>query len=132
MREAGFKVKRTVLPGSTFWNDWTKYPFSTTNWNMRPLGVQILALAYRSGEAWNETAFANPEFDAKLDAALAIADADKRKELMEEIEKILQDSGIIIQPTGARSSVTRARREGPRHAPDLRAPLGKVWLDKEA
>ena len=26
LREAGFKVKRTVLPGSTFWNDWTKYP----------------------------------------------------------------------------------------------------------
>jgi peptide/nickel transport system substrate-binding protein len=53
-REAGFKVKRTVIPGSSFWNDWTKYPWSTTEWNMRPLGVQILALAYRSGEAWNE------------------------------------------------------------------------------
>ena len=26
LREAGIKVKRTVLPGSTFWNDWTKYP----------------------------------------------------------------------------------------------------------
>ena len=29
LREAGIKVKRTVLPGSTFWNDWTKYPYST-------------------------------------------------------------------------------------------------------
>ena len=26
LRDAGIKVKRTVLPGSTFWNDWTKYP----------------------------------------------------------------------------------------------------------
>src|SRR5690606_19884458 len=25
LREAGIKVKRTVLPGSSFWNDWTKY-----------------------------------------------------------------------------------------------------------
>ena len=66
LREAGFKVKRTVLPGSTFWNDWTKYPYSMTDWNMRPLGVQVLALAYRSGEAWNESAYSNPEFDAKL------------------------------------------------------------------
>ena len=48
IREAGIKVKRTVLPGSTFWNDWTKYPFSMTNWNMRPLGVQVLALGYRT------------------------------------------------------------------------------------
>ena len=35
LRDAGFKVKRTVLPGSTFWNDWTKYAFSSTNWNHR-------------------------------------------------------------------------------------------------
>lgn len=97
LREAGFKVKRTVLPGSTFWNDWTKYPYSSTNWNHRPLGVQILALAYRTGEAWNETGYSNPEFDEKLNAALAIADADKRRVLMEDIEKTLQDSGIIIQ-----------------------------------
>jgi peptide/nickel transport system substrate-binding protein len=96
-REAGFKIKRTVIPGSSFWNDWTKYPWSTTEWNMRPLGVQVLALAYRSGEAWNECAYSNPDFDAKLNAALAIADAEKRKELMKDIEKILQDSGVIIQ-----------------------------------
>ena len=51
LRDAGIKVKRTILPGSTFWNDWTKYPFSSTNWNHRPLGIQIWALAYRSGEA---------------------------------------------------------------------------------
>ena len=62
-RQAGFKVKRTVIPGSTFWNDWTKYPWSTTEWNMRPLGVQVLALAYRSGEAWTESAYSNPQGD---------------------------------------------------------------------
>ena len=71
MREAGIKVKRTVLPGSTFWNDWTKYPYSMTNWNMRPLGVQVLALGYRTGEAWNEAAYSNPEFDKKLGEALS-------------------------------------------------------------
>ncbi len=98
MRDSGFKVKRTIIPSSSFWNDWTKYPFSITNWNHRPLGVQILALAYRSGEAWNETAFNNPDFDAKLAKALEVADAEMRKELMKEIELILQESGIIIQP----------------------------------
>jgi peptide/nickel transport system substrate-binding protein len=98
LRDAGIKVKRTVIPGSSFWNDWTKYPFSTTNWNMRPLGVQVLALAYRTGEAWNEAGYSNPEFDKKLNEALAVADADKRRVLMEDIERILQESGIIIQP----------------------------------
>jgi peptide/nickel transport system substrate-binding protein len=98
IRDAGIKIKRTVLPGSTFWNDWTKYPFSATEWNMRPLGVQVLALAYRSGEAWNEAGMANPEFDAALAEALAIADAEKRKAVMEKIEKIMQDTGVMVQP----------------------------------
>ena len=49
IREAGLKVKRTVLPAATFWNDWNKYPFSCTEWLGRPLGVQVLALAYKSG-----------------------------------------------------------------------------------
>ncbi len=98
LREAGFKVKRTILPGSTFWNDWTKYPYSITNWNMRPLGVQVLALAYRSGEAWNESALENADLDAALAEALKIADADKRRVVMKKIQAILQDSGVIIQP----------------------------------
>ena len=98
LRDAGIKVKRTVLPGSTFWNDWTKYPYSMTIWYMRPLGVQVLALGYRTGEAWNETAYSNPDFDAKLKEALSQIDVAKRKEVMKDVETILQDSGVIIQP----------------------------------
>ncbi|MGA9253797.1 MAG: ABC transporter substrate-binding protein [Roseobacter sp.] len=98
LRDAGLNVKRTVLPGSTFWNDWAKYPLSSTDWAQRPLGVQVLALAYRSGEPWNESAFANEEFDALLSSALAIADADQRREVMAKIQKIMQDEGVIVQP----------------------------------
>lgn len=98
LRDAGINVKRTVLPGSTFWNDWAKYPLSSTDWAQRPLGVQVLALAYRSGEPWNESAFANEEFDALLSSALAIADADQRRQVMAKIQKIMQDEGVIVQP----------------------------------
>ncbi|WP_421687386.1 ABC transporter substrate-binding protein [Tritonibacter scottomollicae] len=98
LRDAGIKVKRTVLPGSTFWNDWIGYPFSTTDWAHRPLGVQVLALAYRSGEPWNESGFSNAEFDALLTEALAIADAEQRREVMEKLQEIMQDEGVIIQP----------------------------------
>ena len=98
LRDAGIKVKRTILPGSTFWNDWVKYPFSSTNWNARPLGVQIWALAYRSGEAWNEFGYASPEFDALLSEALATADVEARREIMAKGEKMLQDDGVTIQP----------------------------------
>lgn len=98
IRDAGIPMQRTVLPGATFWNDWAKYPLSTTDWAQRPLGVQVLALAYRSGEPWNESAFANAEFDALLADALAIADADQRREVMAKLQQIMQDEGVIIQP----------------------------------
>ena len=98
LRDAGINIKRSILPGSTFWNDWLKYPFSATEWNMRPLGVQILALAYKSGVAWNETAFANAEFDAELTKALAIADASERRKVMERLQLIMQEQGVLIQP----------------------------------
>lgn len=98
LNDAGIQATHTVLPGSTFWNDWAKYPFSSTNWNHRPLGTQVLALAYKSGEAWNEAAFANAEFDALLAEANSIADADKRREVMAKLQAIMIDEGVIIQP----------------------------------
>lgn len=98
LRNAGFKVKRTILPGSTFWNDWVSYPFSSTNWNHRPLGVQIHALAYRTGEAWNEFGWSNAEFDALLTEALSIADAGSRSVVMAKMEALIQDEGVTIQP----------------------------------
>ncbi len=98
MRKAGFKVKRTVLPGSTFWNDWAKYPFSSTNWNHRPLGVQVLSLAYRGGEAWNEAGYASKEFDETLAVALSQADVEKRRETMKKLEMLMQQDGVTIQP----------------------------------
>ncbi len=98
MRDAGANIKRTVMPGSTFWNDWQKYPFSSTTWNHRPLAVQNMSLAYTSTGSWNETGMANKEFDDAMVKALALADADKRSEVAAVLEKILQDEGYIIQP----------------------------------
>ncbi|MFK7869133.1 MAG: ABC transporter substrate-binding protein [Roseobacter sp.] len=98
LRDAGIPVKRTILPGSTFWNDWVKYPFSSTNWNHRPLGVQIWALAYRSGEAWNEFGWANEEFDALLTEALATADVEARRAIVQKAAAMIQEEGVTIQP----------------------------------
>ncbi len=97
LRDAGVNVKRTVMPGSTFWNDWQKYPFSSTSWNHRPLAVQNMSLAYTSTGSWNECGMANKDFDAAMASALALADAEKRKEFSAKLEQILQDEGYIIQ-----------------------------------
>jgi peptide/nickel transport system substrate-binding protein len=98
IRSAGINITRTILPGATFWNDWLTYPFSSTEWAQRPLGVQVLDLAYRSGVAWNESAFSNAEFDRLLDQASGISDADARRDVMERLQQIMQDEGVAIIP----------------------------------
>ncbi len=97
---------------------------------MRPLGVQVLALAYRTGESWNETSFANAEFDAKLNEALSIADVEKRRAAMQDVERILQDSAVIIQPYWRKLFVHFVAAVKNRHAHPLdQIQLDKVWLE---
>lgn len=129
IRDAGINIKRTILPGATFWNDWTKYPFSATEWNMRPLGVQILNLAYRTGVPWNEAAFSNEEFDTLLDQANGIADADARREVMHRLEEIMQEEGVLIQPYW-RSIFRNARPNvhGAEMHPTFVVDYVKYWL----
>jgi len=98
LRNAGIPIRRQVYPASTFWNNWADYLFSVTNWNHRPLGIQTLALAYTTGSSWNETGFANDEFDALIQEAQGIPDADERREVMHRLQEIMQEEGVIIQP----------------------------------
>ena len=130
LRQAGLKVKRTILPGSAFWNDWLKYSMSSTSWGHRPLGVQTLDLAYRSTAAWNETAFKNEEFDKLLDEAMGIADADKRRIVMKKLQEIMIAEGVTIQPYW-RSIYNHAAphvRNAEMH-PTLEIRPSEIWLD---
>jgi peptide/nickel transport system substrate-binding protein len=98
LRDAGINVKRTIVPASVFADNWNRYAFSTTNWNHRPLATQIYALAYKSGEAWNEFGWENAEFDALLAEANSLADAGKRRKIMGKLQQLIIDDGVTIQP----------------------------------
>jgi len=130
LREAGFNVRRTIVAGQTFWNSWKDYPFSTTAWGGRPLGVQVLALAYKSGQPWNETGFSDPVFDTLLEQALATPDPEARRAIMARLQTILRDSGIIIQPYWRNQSMHHtARVQNLSRARYHELQLDGVWLD---
>ncbi|RJE88112.1 ABC transporter substrate-binding protein [Paracoccus onubensis] len=97
LAEAGIQVKLNVLPATQYWPIWNKVPFGLTYWAHRPLGSMTMDLAYRSGGSWNESHFASPEFDAALDKAMALVDPEARKAAMEDVERILQDSAVMVQ-----------------------------------
>jgi peptide/nickel transport system substrate-binding protein len=98
LAEAGVNLKLNVMPPAQYWPIWDKVPFGVTFWAHRPLGVMTLDLAYRSGAVWNETHFNSKEFDAALDKAMSIVDPKERTKAMESVEKILQDSYVMVQP----------------------------------
>jgi len=98
MLEAGLRVRRRIVTRDDYDANWNTYPFSVTDWNHRELGVQTLALGYRTGAVWNETGFSNPEFDKLLDRALTIADAETRIDTMARLQQILQTDSVIVQP----------------------------------
>jgi peptide/nickel transport system substrate-binding protein len=97
-KEAGIRTKIELVPAALYWDQWTKVPFGCTIWYHRPLGIMVLGLAYRSGVPWNESSYANAEFDRILTEAEGIIDPDERRKLMEQLEKIMQEDGPIAQP----------------------------------
>ena len=99
-KEASIRCKIKVLPSMQYWEVWAKpeLPFGFTRWTHRPLGIMVLGLAYRSGVPWNESGYSNPEFDRLLTRAEGILDVDKRREVMAQLEKIMQEDGPIVQP----------------------------------
>ena len=98
LRDAGIPVSRTVIPSSSFWNNWDGYPFSTTIWNHRPLAVQTYAVAYVSGAVWNETGVANAELDGIVAEALRTPGVEARRALMARAQQIMRDEAVTIQP----------------------------------
>jgi peptide/nickel transport system substrate-binding protein len=128
--KAGINISINVMPSAKYWDEWTTAPFSLTSWTHRPLGTMVLSLAYRSGVPWNETAYANPEFDKLLTEAESTLDVAERKKKMEAVEKMLQDDAIMVQPffRGVFSAVS-TKVKGYQTHPTLYHQFNDVWID---
>jgi peptide/nickel transport system substrate-binding protein len=128
-KPAGIRIRINVMPNAQYWEVWDKTPFGFTAWTHRPLGVMALNLAYRSGVPWNETHYANPEFDRVLDAANGTLEADARRKHMATLQRMLQDDAVIAQPLWRSVfSASNARVQGYRLHPTLYHQLGDVWM----
>ena len=97
-KEAGVNIKIKIMPTQAYWEVWDKAPFTFSVWYGRPLGIMVLALAYRTGVAWNESEWSNAEFDELLTKAEGTIDVDERRKLMARMEKIMQEDGPLVMP----------------------------------
>ena len=129
VKEAGINLAVTVVPATKFWEIWTKVPFGATSWAHRPLGTMALAQAYRTGASWNESHFADPEFDQALSDAEATLDIGARKAKMQKVEQILQDAAVVVQPMWRPVFILAAAKvHGYNAHPARQMQLNKVWI----
>ena len=99
-KQIGVEVKLHVLPPDqyrTIWN-WDSVPFAFTSWGHYPLATMLLGLAYRTGAVWNESHWSNARFDELLSEAEGTLDMPKRRSILGEIERLMQEEGPIVQP----------------------------------
>src|SRR5262245_46169058 len=99
-KKIGASVKVNVLPAAQYCDicNANTNPCAFTAWTNRPLRVMVLRTAYRSNVPWNESFLSNPKFDETLTKAEGILDVEKRREVMKELETIMQEEGPIVQP----------------------------------
>jgi peptide/nickel transport system substrate-binding protein len=130
LRDIGVNLNINVMPASKYWEIWDKTPFGATSWTHRPLGTMVLSLGYRTGVPWNETSYANPEFDAALNDAEATLDVEARRAKMEKVEKILQDDAVMLQPVWRPVfTIISAQVKGYSGHPTQYHQFNQVWLD---
>jgi len=130
MAKAGINLQINPMPSAQYWDTWNTAPFSLTAWTHRPLGTMVLSLAYRTGVPWNETSYANPEFDRLLTNAESKLDVSERRQAMEAVEKTLQDDAIIVQPLfRAVFTAYTDKVKGYQTHPTLYHQFDKVWID---
>lgn len=129
LQDAGIKLAINVLPATRYWEIWTQTPFGATSWSHRPIGTMVLSQAYRTGVPWNESRFADPDFDEALAAAEGTIDVEKRKEKMERVEKILQDAAVMVQPLYRPIyNLCAANVQGLEAHPARVMQLNRVWM----
>lgn len=94
---SGFDIELDITEPDGYWDRWTEVPLGITSWTHRPLGTMVLPLAYIAEAigAWNETRWSDEEFETLLRQAEATLDVEARREIMCQIETIMQERGPI-------------------------------------
>ena len=129
LKEVGVNLKVNVMPAAKYWEIWDKTAFGCTAWTHRPLGTMVMSLGYRTGVPWNESHYANPEFDKALDAAEATLDVEERKKKLGVAEKILQDDAVMVLPLFRPIyTIVGKKVNGYEGHPTQYHQFNKVWL----
>ncbi len=128
----GFDMQLDITDPGGYWDRWTEVDLGITSWTHRSLDTMVLPLAY-SEEAignWNETRWVDPEFETLVRQAEGTLDVEARRDLMSQIEDIMQDRGPIGNSYWKRVwNTTRSEFQNVAAHPTQYELLYEVWKD---
>jgi peptide/nickel transport system substrate-binding protein len=131
--EAGIEIELDITEPGGYWDRWTEVDLGITSWTHRPLDTMVLPLAYieEAIGAWNETRWSDPEFEELLREAEATLDVEARRELMSQIEDIMQERGPIGNSFWKNVwNITHERFQNIVGHPTAYDLLYNVWIDE--
>lgn len=98
-KAAGINIEVKREPADGYWSEvWNNKPWCASYWSGRPVQDQMYTTAYYSKADWNDTRFANAEFDDLLFKARGELDVAKRKEMYTRMAMLVRDEGGLICP----------------------------------
>ncbi len=131
----GFDIELDITEAGGYWDRWTEVDLGITAWTHRPLGTMVLPLAYTADAdgkpvAWNETRWVDEEFTTILRQAEKTLDIEKRRELMGQLEEIMQARGpVFVSYWKGIWNITRKEFKGVQGHPTSYDLLYEVWKD---
>jgi peptide/nickel transport system substrate-binding protein len=98
--EVGVDVEISVEPESVYYGDdgWLEVDLGITGWGSRPYPQFYLDVMLVTDAKWNESHFADPEFDALAATAGTTLDEAERIQAYADIQQLLIERGPIIIP----------------------------------
>ena len=119
--KAGIEINVVREPDDGYWsNVWMKKPWCMCYWGGRPTEDWMFATAYAEGADWNDSFWKNEKFNKLLLEARSELDENKRREMYEEMQRIVSDEGAFSFPC----STTTCLPPAPRLAME---PMGANW-----
>jgi peptide/nickel transport system substrate-binding protein len=108
-----------------------KTNWTHTNWTQRGDPHGLLSILFHSKGFANTTGYANPRVDELLDRAATLFDAEQRKPLYHEAERLIVDDApyVYLNYTGE-FAVMGQKVQNWRWIPDLVPRFRELWLQK--
>lgn len=97
-RQIGLNFNLQRVPADGYWaNSWMKHPIFFSSGTPKPSADIWFTMNYKSDAVWNESRWRNERFDRLLSEARAETDANKRREMYGEMQRLVhEDSGQCI------------------------------------